>query len=393
MDLGGEWIRRGNTILVFEGAREQGRPSVGELEEASLGGEEQEQVPLPTPDAGVPGRTTAIVPANACLVARAGGALQERPGSAITHVVIHTIEANHYATSIENWRKGGGQACFKPHYAVSKAGAITQIVAEKHITAHGNATNAYSVGIEHEGYSRNPDDYTEELYRASAALTRDICQRRGIPMDAGHIIGHDVAPGNCAPGGHCHGDPGGYWDWEYYLSLVNWAGDARARPIRLVVTTASPTFSAGAAWTPVPGRKAGTGGPYPSHSWSANFYRARPDPRADSTQSAWFGAVIPDYGRYDVALWWPVLTGNNPATLVGVDKLGYLPGTLGRTPIAQNSSTGRWRRTVALPHTPIWKPLGTLDCVAGNVIWVQVSRNSARGGQVVADAVRIFRKG
>lgn len=356
-------------------------------------GMEYEQVPLAAADATIPGKTVDIVPANACQVPKSGGTFTVRPAAAITHIVIHMIERSAYASSIDNWRKGGGDLCFKPHYAVSKRGQITQIVAEKHLAQHGNLANPYSIGIEHEGFSRNPEDMTEALYLASAALCRNICARYRIPVDNAHIIGHDVAPGNCAPGARCHGDPGGYWDWEYFLALVKWDGaDAQRRPIRLVVDTASPSFHAGSSWSSTAGRSTSAGGPHPTHSWSRKFASASPDPRAPTDDVARFGAMIPAPGTYTVSLWWPALSGNNTATPVRVDKAGHLRGTLGIRPIVQNSYRVRFRRTVALPATPVWTSLGQLDCVQGNAIWVEVSRRSAKPGRVVADAVRIFRK-
>jgi N-acetylmuramoyl-L-alanine amidase len=354
---------------------------------------EDEQVPLTAADATIPGTTIDLVPANACKVPKTGGTFTTRAAAAITHIVIHMIERSAYASSIENWRKGGGDRCFKPHYAISKTGQITQIVAEKHLAQHGNLANAYSIGIEHEGFSRNPEDMTEALYLASAALCRNICSRYAIPVDAAHIIGHDVAPGNCAPGARCHGDPGGYWDWEYFLALIKWDGsNAQKRPIRIIVDTASPNFSAGKSWARTAGRSTSAGGPHPSHSWSREFVSAAPDVRAAAGDVARFGAVIPAYGTYTVSLWWPARAGHNSATPVRVDKVGHLRGTLGVRPIVQNTHRVRFRRTIALPATPVWTSLGQLDSVAGNVIWVEVSRRSAKPGRVVADAVRIFRK-
>jgi N-acetyl-anhydromuramyl-L-alanine amidase AmpD len=354
---------------------------------------EYEQVPLTAADATIPGKTIDLVPANACQVPRTGSTFTTRAAAAITHIVIHMIERSAYASSIENWRKGGGDRCFKPHYAVSKTGQITQIVAEQHLAQHGNLANAYSIGIEHEGFSRNPEDMTEALYLASAALCRNICARYRIPVDAAHIIGHDMAPGNCAPGSSCHGDPGGYWDWEYFLALVKWDGtSAQRRPIRLIVDTASPNFHAGTSWSRINGRSTGAGGPHPSHSWSRQFVSASPAAAAPAGDVARFGAVIPAPGTYTVSLWWPARAGHNSATPVRVDKMGHLRGTLGVRPIVQNTHRVRFRRTVALPATPVWTSLGQLDCVAGNVIWVEVSRRSPKPGRVVADAVRIFRK-
>jgi len=52
------------------------------------------------------------------------------------------------------------------------------------------------------------------MYRASAALTAEICKRYGIPRDRRHIIGHVEIPGAR------HTDPGRFWDWNRYMALV-----------------------------------------------------------------------------------------------------------------------------------------------------------------------------
>jgi hypothetical protein len=356
--------------------------------------EEQEQVPLPAPDANIPGRVVNVVPANACKILRnPNGTFKQRRPADITHVVIHVIESSGaFANSIESWRVGGGQACFKPHYGVSKTGEITQIVPERTVSIHGNGRNGDSIGIEHQGWSRDPDDFTDARYLASAALVRDICARRNIPIDRAHIDGHDNAPGTS------HGDPGGYWDWDYYLALVRWNGDPRTRPVRIVVDTASPGFAAGTGWSSRLGRKADVevgklrnGGPFPKHSWSKRFFFANPSAMAGAAQASRFTATIPVPGTYEVSVWHPSLPGHNPATPVKVDKRGYLWGTLGTRPVDQQRWQSRFRATIALPHTPVWTRLGQLDCVRGNQIVVEVGRNSNQRGLVVADAVRIFR--
>ena len=142
------------------------------------------------------------------------GRLRER--STITHVVIHVI-VGHYTGAIRHWQRGGSikgcgkKWCNSPHYAISKDGEITQLVAEKFISCHGHGANNFSVGIEHDGFTTDPKFFTEEMYKASAALTRDICLRRNIPMTREHIIGHDEAPGTD------HGDPGGP---QYFISYT-----------------------------------------------------------------------------------------------------------------------------------------------------------------------------
>jgi uncharacterized protein YgiM (DUF1202 family) len=53
------------------------------------------------------------------------------------------------------------------------------------------------------------------MYRASAALTRNLTTKYAIPRDRSHIIGHVEVPGAT------HTDPGQYWNWTYYMQLVN----------------------------------------------------------------------------------------------------------------------------------------------------------------------------
>ncbi len=146
----------------------------------------------------------------------------------ITTVVIHTIEGS-YSGAI-SWLQSAS-AGVSAHYIVrSSDGEITQMVDEEDVAWHAGHwdTNASSIGIEHEGYISQPDAwYTDAMYRASAALTRDICDRNNIPKDRDHIIGHYEVPGCAYSGGggaSCHTDPGSGWDWDYYMSLVNEEG-------------------------------------------------------------------------------------------------------------------------------------------------------------------------
>ncbi|MFD3815908.1 N-acetylmuramoyl-L-alanine amidase [Streptomyces rubiginosohelvolus] len=103
------------------------------------------------------------------------------------------------------------------HYVVrSGDGHVAQCVREKDIAWHaGNwSWNTRSVGIEHEGWVDRPEFFTDVMYRRSAVLTADICDRHGIPKDREHIVGHHEVPGSD------HTDPGVHWDWERYLRLV-----------------------------------------------------------------------------------------------------------------------------------------------------------------------------
>ncbi len=136
-----------------------------------------------------------------------------RGPSDIYYVVIHISEGS-YAGTISWFQNCSSQV--SAHYVVSKYGEVTQMVREADIAWHaGNWDyNVMSVGIEHEGHTTD-FDITDAEYQASAALTADICARNGIPTTRDYIIGHDEVPGAG------HSDPGPYWDWDYYMSLVN----------------------------------------------------------------------------------------------------------------------------------------------------------------------------
>ncbi|MCX4474595.1 N-acetylmuramoyl-L-alanine amidase [Micromonospora sp. NBC_01655] len=133
----------------------------------------------------------------------------------INYIVIHTTQGS-YASAISWFQNPAAQV--SAHYTFrSSDGAVTQSVREKDVAWHaGNWTyNTQSVGIEHEGYVDNPSWYTDSMYRASAALTRTLADRYGIPKDRAHIIGHSQVPGAT------HTDPGPNWNWTYYMQLVN----------------------------------------------------------------------------------------------------------------------------------------------------------------------------
>jgi len=133
----------------------------------------------------------------------------------ITYIVIHVMDG-YFEGTIDWFQNPDSQA--SAHYLVSQEGEIVQMVREKDIAWHaGNwEYNQRSIGIEHEdkGNWDKPNWATEELYQASAALVRYLCDKYGIPKDRTHIIGHNEVPGVTKP---C---PGPYWDWDYFMGLV-----------------------------------------------------------------------------------------------------------------------------------------------------------------------------
>jgi hypothetical protein len=111
------------------------------------------------------------------------------------------------------------------HYTVrSSDGQIAAHLDPKDIGWHaGNwYVNMHSIGVEHEGFAAQGSTwYTESLYESSAALVRHLAHRYGVPIDRAHIIGHDQVPGiTPANVAGMHWDPGPYWDWEHYMSLL-----------------------------------------------------------------------------------------------------------------------------------------------------------------------------
>ncbi|WP_189251420.1 N-acetylmuramoyl-L-alanine amidase, partial [Streptosporangium pseudovulgare] len=144
-------------------------------------------------------------------------AVSDRPNSdVIDRIVIHVTQGS-YAGTI-SWFQNPA-AAVSAHYVVrSSDGDITQMVREKDRAWHAGDYNRRSVGIEHEGYVDNATWFTDSMYRASAALTRNIADRYGIPKDRTHIVGHVEVPGAS------HTDPGRYWDWNRYMQYVGGSG-------------------------------------------------------------------------------------------------------------------------------------------------------------------------
>ena len=162
-----------------------------------------------------------------------------RSGTAITNVVIHTVQGS-YSGCISWFQNPSAQA--STHYVVrSSDGQLTQMVLESDKAWHVGSENPYTVGYEHEGYVEQNTWYTMPMYQRSADLTRDICQAYGInthrmfyrdTLDDGTALdyGLHVLAGSsyCTKiSGHqhlpnqTHNDPGPYWTWDTYYKLVN----------------------------------------------------------------------------------------------------------------------------------------------------------------------------
>ncbi|MCB9549969.1 MAG: N-acetylmuramoyl-L-alanine amidase [Myxococcales bacterium] len=147
-------------------------------------------------------------------------------------VIIHVTQGS-YAGAI-SWFQNPESQVSSQYVIRSRDGEITQMVEEEDIAWHARSWNSHSIGIEHEGFIAEPQWFTEEMYRSSAALTREICERWGIPMDRQHILGHVELSGND------HTDPGPHWDWDHYMDLVR--GEDTPRPPCAVVPAGGGTL-------------------------------------------------------------------------------------------------------------------------------------------------------
>ncbi|GIV07075.1 MAG: hypothetical protein KatS3mg017_0277 [Fimbriimonadales bacterium] len=139
-----------------------------------------------------------------------------RPSShPIRYVIIHVTQGS-YSGAISWFQNPSARV--SAHYVLrSSDGEITQMVRHKDIAWHaGNWTyNTQSIGLEHEGWVSDPRWFTDAMYRASANLTRYLCNQYGIPKTRSYIIGHNEVPGAT------HTDPGVHWNWSYYMSLIS----------------------------------------------------------------------------------------------------------------------------------------------------------------------------
>ncbi|NVB79174.1 MAG: N-acetylmuramoyl-L-alanine amidase, partial [Kofleriaceae bacterium] len=137
-------------------------------------------------------------------------------------IVIHDTEGS-YAGTV-SWFKDPA-ASVSAHYVVrSSDGHIAQMVDEKNIAYHVKCFNTSSVGIEHEGYAAQPEQwFTEAMYSESAKLTAYLADKYSIAKEHSTtaIMGHGEAP-DCSD----HTDPGPGWNWPHYIDLVKTGGAA-----------------------------------------------------------------------------------------------------------------------------------------------------------------------
>jgi N-acetyl-anhydromuramyl-L-alanine amidase AmpD len=148
-----------------------------------------------------------------------------RTAKTIDAIVIHDTEGR-FVGSVRALQNASREA--SAHFVVSRRGQVVQLVPVADVAWHsGNSRwNLHAIGIEHEGWADRPRSYTEAEYRASAKLVAYLAHRWGIPLDRRHVIGHAEVPdphhrGRFGGVSH-HTDPGPYWNWRHYMTLVRW---------------------------------------------------------------------------------------------------------------------------------------------------------------------------
>lgn len=160
----------------------------------------------------------------------------------INFIVIHDTEAT-YDTTLKLVQD---PTYVSWNYSIrSSDGHVAQHLDAKDVGFHaGNwYVNTHSIGIEHEGFAAEGATwYTESMYQSSAKLVRYLADKYSVKFDRAHILGHDQVPGILPANVRgMHWDPGPYWDWEHYMSLVG----APLRPDRRErssVVTVKPGF-------------------------------------------------------------------------------------------------------------------------------------------------------
>ncbi len=299
----------------------------------------------------------------------------------VRRVVIHTLAVPSTArrTGVEaviaGWQNAGRAA--SAHYLVDRDGSVAQMVREANVAFHTPGNNRDSIGIEHADVCNDPAPLTTQLYERSAALVRDLATRHGFAINNNTVAGHSQVNPN-------HGDPGPYWDWEYYFLLLAWDGVSSAiRPTRLV-TTAAERPAAPTGWL-MERRRAIANDRCANQRdpWGATYWRTQPSATGTAAE---LSLVVDEACTYKVSLWWPDVAGANSAVPVDIEiacLTSPCSGTSTQSVIVnQRPNAGRWNdvAVVSVTQTPA-------------ELMVRWRRNSAQRGWILVDGVRLLKIG
>ena len=144
-------------------------------------------------------------------------------------ITIHDTEETLDNTIAIFWNQSKGVSM---QYVVDTDGTVYQCLHEKDIAfQNGNYWyNQRTIGIEHVGFDATGYQwYNATQYLGSAKLTGYLLTKYNIPLDHEHVMSHGTTPSPTLGSSPNHVDPGPYWLWNYYLSLINQQGVPFAR--------------------------------------------------------------------------------------------------------------------------------------------------------------------
>jgi N-acetyl-anhydromuramyl-L-alanine amidase AmpD len=295
-------------------------------------------------------------------------------------VIIHTCEGSY--AGCWGWLVNP-TSNVSAHYVINESGSeISQLVKESNRAWHIGATydcalnsnvecwrsgfssNHFTIGIEHAGYASQASFPAGQI-DASAALTCNITKDQGIPRDKYHIVAH----GQLQPATRV--DPGPNWPWNQYIDKIKAAcGDAGGGGSGIIIDSnnanndqANYYISASANWA----SSSNVAGYY-----GTGYYHASTQAVSDGAS---FYFYLPAAATKSVAAWWTAASDRSTtAPYVMFNASGTNLGTVNAN---QQANGGKWNT------------LGTYNFTAG---WnkVVLSRWTAAGSVVIADAVRIF---
>ncbi len=141
-------------------------------------------------------------------------------GLKITSIVEHVTEGS-CADTLAAFRNPQWYA--SSHYVICND-IVYQMVKTKDVAWHaGNwYLNSISIGVELVGFAAEGRTwFTPEMYLTSALLNQWLTQRFQIPLDRQHILGHENVPAPVpALMAGMHWEPGPFWNWQYFMSLM-----------------------------------------------------------------------------------------------------------------------------------------------------------------------------
>lgn len=156
-----------------------------------------------------------------------------RRGKKVSHIVIHAMGGS-FNGSI-SWFSNP-KAKVSAHYLISKSGETVKMVEDKDKAWHANNANSWTIGIELEdGFftklgngkvaltrdcRNDPNWATEPMLKAAAEIVYTLMIKHSIPIKEleARVVGHDSIL--MRKYGNNHKDPGKYFPWSTFYSLV-----------------------------------------------------------------------------------------------------------------------------------------------------------------------------